>query len=237
MASFEHQVAGHAGNILESENGTLLKLVTHVEHQFYQEAQGTPLVTAMPKYFGSRKMTVDNEEQEYIEMENLLAGCINPSIMDVKLGKILYGRDATPEKRLRMEEQAVETTSGATGLRICGMKLWNGNSYESFDRKYGRSLNPSTLQQGFNKYFEHCTDTLSIVDAMVLKIDEMVSALKNVNCSFGGVSLLMVYSKDKVVVRLMDFAHSHFVQDHDNDVELALQELKKRLIAVKSNAN
>jgi hypothetical protein len=45
--------------------------------------------------------------------------------MDVKIGRRLYDDDATIEKRQKMEQQTLMTTSGSVGLRICGLKVLN----------------------------------------------------------------------------------------------------------------
>ncbi|TYJ52526.1 hypothetical protein B9479_006886, partial [Cryptococcus floricola] len=40
--------------------------------------------------------------------------------MDAKLGTVLFGPDASEEKRKRMDKQAHETTTHETGLRLTG---------------------------------------------------------------------------------------------------------------------
>jgi hypothetical protein len=56
-------------------------------------------------------------------LEDLLRHIKSPCVMDVKIGRRLYDDDATQEKRQKMEEQTLKTTSGSVGLRICGLKV------------------------------------------------------------------------------------------------------------------
>ena len=44
-------------------------------------------------------------------------------MIDIKLGRILYDKDTSEEKRLRMEQVSSDTTSGSLGFRICGMQV------------------------------------------------------------------------------------------------------------------
>jgi 1D-myo-inositol-tetrakisphosphate 5-kinase/inositol-polyphosphate multikinase len=47
----------------------------------------------------------------------------HPSILDVKLGTILYAPDAKEEKKARMEKQAKTSTTWETGLRLTGCQV------------------------------------------------------------------------------------------------------------------
>lgn len=56
-------------------------------------------------------------------LENILHGFTKPCILDLKMGGLLYDEDASEEKRERMINHSITTTSGLLGLRICGMKV------------------------------------------------------------------------------------------------------------------
>lgn len=43
--------------------------------------------------------------------------------MDLKMGSLLYDEDATKEKRERMIQHSLNTTSSSLGLRISGLKV------------------------------------------------------------------------------------------------------------------
>jgi 1D-myo-inositol-tetrakisphosphate 5-kinase/inositol-polyphosphate multikinase len=56
-------------------------------------------------------------------LENLSHPFLKPNILDIKLGRVLYDEDATPEKRERMEKTAREMTSLETGVRLTGFQV------------------------------------------------------------------------------------------------------------------
>jgi hypothetical protein len=56
-------------------------------------------------------------------LQNLSNSFTSPCILDLKLGAILYDRDATEEKRLKMEKAAKRGTSFDTGIRMTGFQV------------------------------------------------------------------------------------------------------------------
>ena len=212
---FDMQVAGHTGTIRKLDSFILKPLVPQ-ELEFYEKSQSLPIKQIIPKYHG----LIEN----YLKLENLIHGLNESSVMDVKVGKKLYGWDATIEKRARMEEQSMITTSGQLGLRICGMKKWNGISHESFDKSFGRNLTVDTIQDGFKLFFQ----TNQQLQNCILELKTMIRILKMVNCWFGGSSILLMipkHNEDLVMVKMVDFAHSHYCNEHEDDVESSLERL------------
>lgn len=58
-----------------------------------------------------------------IVLENISHTFLKPNILDIKLGRVLYDRHASEEKRARMEKTARETTSWETGVRLTGFQV------------------------------------------------------------------------------------------------------------------
>lgn len=56
-------------------------------------------------------------------LENLAHAYTHPSILDVKLGTVLYSPDASLEKRERMERASRGSTSWETGIRLTGCQV------------------------------------------------------------------------------------------------------------------
>jgi 1D-myo-inositol-tetrakisphosphate 5-kinase/inositol-polyphosphate multikinase len=56
-------------------------------------------------------------------LENVSYPFFRPNILDIKLGTVLYGDDASPEKVARMIETARKTTSLETGVRLTGFQV------------------------------------------------------------------------------------------------------------------
>jgi 1D-myo-inositol-tetrakisphosphate 5-kinase/inositol-polyphosphate multikinase len=58
-----------------------------------------------------------------IQLQDIAHSYSQPCIFDIKIGQRLYDDDASFEKQERMKKQAMETTTGTLGLRICGLKV------------------------------------------------------------------------------------------------------------------
>ncbi|KAI8841746.1 hypothetical protein BC829DRAFT_9774 [Chytridium lagenaria] len=107
LLPFDHQVAGHQDALFKVDDHTLAKATTDVEARFYRDAVGTALERFMPQLrgFGQHKdlvrkpKTIDASQEEdntvTVLMENVLVGFVGPCIADVKIGKRLYGDDAS----------------------------------------------------------------------------------------------------------------------------------------------
>lgn len=65
----------------------------------------------------------DDAQVHHVVLENLSHSFVRPNVIDIKLGTVLWGADATPEKRARMERSARDTTSLVTGIRLTGFKV------------------------------------------------------------------------------------------------------------------
>ncbi|KAJ3412894.1 hypothetical protein HDV05_008758 [Chytridiales sp. JEL 0842] len=223
---FQHQVAGHSASLFQLPNGLLAKPLSEIERSFYDATRSTPLSNFMPKCSGVAELKVslptneelsrakrgesiaDKPDEEAkaaipcLQLQNVLCDLNHPSIMDIKLGTRVYGEDASPEKAARMEKQARITTSGECGLRICGMKSSNVDAVP-----------------------------LELLEIIKQRLEDLESALREVECRVYGSSLLIAFDasaapapksnergnhedvlkelEGKVVVKLIDFAHSH----------------------------
>ena len=89
-----------------------------------------------------------------IVLENLEHGFKNPNVLDLKLGARLYEDGTKPEKAERLDKVAAETTSGSLNFRIAGMKVWNGNNHDVYDKFYGRKFNDQNIQDGFRHFLQ-----------------------------------------------------------------------------------
>ena len=68
------------------------------------------------------KVLVDDPIQSVV-LENLAHAYTRPSILDVKLGTVMYAPDASVEKRAKMEAKMREGTSLETGMRLTGCQV------------------------------------------------------------------------------------------------------------------
>jgi hypothetical protein len=165
--------AGHAG-VMRS-GSLIIKPCTQAEIEFYAEAyQSQPaFATWMPTYMGQLTLNkpgtpvkgggggvvgglgLESERfEQAVVLENLEWGFRRPSVLDIKLGKVLTDEKASEEKRLRLEKVSIGTTSWDNHIRLAGMRvlpLFRG----LIDERYG-------IQQTANTQFipKH-TDELS----------------------------------------------------------------------------
>ena len=58
-----------------------------------------------------------------IKLQNLSNDFTKPNILDIKLGTRLYDENASPEKKQRMIQTAMKTTSLETGIRMTGFQV------------------------------------------------------------------------------------------------------------------
>jgi 1D-myo-inositol-triphosphate 3-kinase len=90
------QAAGHANSVAEEsgEQGSILKIFDQAEADNYSEIwngdQPEPLQEFIPQFGGIVPVQVGTEDshetQEFLRIENLLTGFVNPHIMDCKMG-------------------------------------------------------------------------------------------------------------------------------------------------------
>lgn len=114
------------------------------------------------------------QTDQSIVLENIAAGFKKPNILDIKLGARLWDENARPEKRARLDKVAAESTSSSLGLRIAGMRTWQGQGakdptaqdeklrglvdleketeYWVYNKMYGRKLSVQNVMQGFADY-------------------------------------------------------------------------------------
>jgi len=67
-----------------------------------------------------------------IKLQNLSNDFTKPNILDIKLGTQLYADDAPPEKKQRMIQAAMKTTSLETGIRMTGFQVSPRNNTAPF---------------------------------------------------------------------------------------------------------
>ena len=99
-----------------------------------------------------------------IVLENVASGFKNPNILDVKLGAQLWGDDAPPAKRAKLDIVAEQSTSKPLGFRCAGAKMWLGaevaasdgpelKGYRKYDKHWGRELTVETVKGAFADFF------------------------------------------------------------------------------------
>lgn len=149
-----------------------------------------------------------------VVLENVAAGFKKPNILDVKLGARLWSDDAPMAKRVKLDKVAEETTSKPLGLRIAGMKTYQGalsngehnvtpDSYRLYDKMYGRTFTAETIAQGFEEYFQltEGVKAKGVIRKVIRRFMEDLRAMESViekeESRMYSASLLFVYEGDR----------------------------------------
>lgn len=149
-----------------------------------------------------------------VVLENVAAGFKKPNILDVKLGARLWADDAPMAKRVKLDKVAEETTSKPLGLRIAGMKTYQGalsngehnvtpDSYRLYDKMYGRTFTAETIAQGFEEYFQltEGVKAKGVIRKVIRRFMEDLRAMESViekeESRMYSASLLFVYEGDR----------------------------------------
>lgn len=138
-----------------------------------------------------------------IVLENLEHGFSKPNVLDLKLGSRLCDpKNTTSEKAQRLDSVASQTTSGSLGFRIAGMKVWNGKSFDTYDKLYGRNFTADNVKDGFATFFsglasglkvDEAAELLETIEAEISKARHMLERLESRMYS---ASILIVYEGD-----------------------------------------
>ncbi|MCJ1430237.1 hypothetical protein MMC29_008154 [Sticta canariensis] len=163
---------------------------------------------------GGGKITTETA----IMLENVAEHYKKPNILDLKLGARLWADDAPRAKREKLDRNAEETTSKALGLRIAGMRIWQGleptndseplvDGYRVYDKHYGRALTSETVRQGFEHFFRiRKGDVLNkwvkrVIRRFIEYLEGLQSALEKEESRMYSSSLLFVYEGDRAALQ------------------------------------
>lgn len=229
LKAYENAAAGHDG-VLSDESGELvIKPCTEAEIAFYQEslAEHPKFYELMPTFMGTLSLgapqvpgdstteTLTQEEKDQkllhgkklttetgIVLENLAYGFNKPNVLDIKLGSRLYADGTEPEKAKRLDKVASETTSGSLNFRIAGMTVWNGKSFDTYDKFYGRKFNADNVKDGFATFFSSLAagasndDARQLLETILAEITKARHSLERSESRMYSASILIVYEGD-----------------------------------------
>ncbi|WWC73325.1 uncharacterized protein I206_107292 [Kwoniella pini CBS 10737] len=187
-----NQVAGHDGVMSDASGSLVIKPALPREIAFYQTLNSSSredpirkLKPFVPKFYGTLRLEGQlssegdikglpgkEEIPESVVIQNLSYAFTHPNIIDVKLGKVLYGPDASEEKKYRMDKQARDTTTHETGIRLTGFTTWHEptQSYIVTPKSFGKTISVSQLPEGMKRFFPLPNDVVpSLVSASPTK--------------------------------------------------------------------
>lgn len=215
-SKFEHQVAGHTSKMVR-RYGERCIIKPQIkpdlfqrEVQFYEEIfksrKSAPAF--IPRYHG----LVEVEEEEagtesitplskrpYIILEDFTLNYVQPSMIDIKIGQQTFEPTASKEKIARELKKYPHQQD--IGFRITGMKVWDSTfrQYRSFDKWFGRSLEPSHVIFGLAYYFFNGeTFNIRVLEDSIRSLQNIVSWMQSqTRYKFFCSSILVVYDSDR----------------------------------------
>jgi len=235
----ETQIAGHGScndgqrGMLMHESGFVLKPVQAPpkglrEVSFYQTISTSTSETDIKfkaltaKFFGTDSVKLANGDlSEYLVLENLTQGFSRPCVMDVKIGSVTYGPDASEAKKGK-EAQSYAGTKIPFGFSVLGIISNSNNGFKRLTKAFGKSLSENNIDDVLDNFLSLPSGLAKVVAGCFLeKLDEFIEFFsKQTTYHVYASSLLFVYDFDAldlesencnlgdfVRLKLIDFAH------------------------------
>jgi len=233
----ETQIAGHGScndgqrGMLMHESGFVLKPVQAPpkglrEVTFYQTISTSTTETdskfkaLTAKFFGTDSVKLSNgDHSEYLVLENLTQGFSKPCVMDVKIGSVTYGPDASEAKKGK-EAQSYAGTKLPFGFSVLGIISNSNKGFKRLTKAFGRSLSEENIDDVLDNFLDIEDGLAKIVARCFLeKLDEFLDFFSQQKTyHVYASSLLFVYDydalesencnlRDLVRLKLIDFAH------------------------------
>ncbi|XAR50417.1 Inositol-polyphosphate multikinase [Bertholletia excelsa] len=244
-----HQVAGH-----QAADGMLGPLIDDLgrfykplqgdergsnEVAFYKSFSSNLKIPAhirkfFPIFYGTQVAEASDRSglRPHLVLQDVTSGCINPSIMDIKIGSRTWPPLASEDYIEKCFKKDMETTSAQLGFRISGLKIY-GNEESGFwkpKRKYVQTLSAEDVRLVLKKFVSSNAfadsdsdldcDFASIVyrgsDGILAQLLELKVWFEDQTLfHFYSCSILMMFEKEVALkggksgalVKLVDFAH------------------------------
>ena len=229
----EHQIAGHFYGRSTTKVGLLQRCSTRDilkpllspprgprEHQFYVDMFSDKISDVLLEFrpfIPTLLGTYQFNGMTYLVLENIIGSYEHPSIIDIKVGRVTYDHEATPEKIQRQIEKF--KPAAEIGFQMLGWKTYrpSDNMYIYHDKRCARSLTKDELIYGMAQFFgapecDHRPYARAVLER--LAVLERIMA-KQYEFVFIASSILIVYDSRRrkgqndidFDVRLVDFAH------------------------------
>uniref|UniRef100_A0A182WD30 Kinase n=1 Tax=Anopheles minimus TaxID=112268 RepID=A0A182WD30_9DIPT len=148
------------------DDGSVLKPVAKLlagprEIKFYEQIEKATgeqkelvlLRELTPQYRGHQKLPIGGELIEFLKLEDLTQGMLEPCIMDVKIGRRSWDPIATEEKR-RYEASKYAESREAYGFCIPGFQFYSLQTgrLQRYGKEYGKKLTEVTVKDALRRF-------------------------------------------------------------------------------------
>lgn len=246
----DHQVAGH-----QARNGVLGPLIDD-SGRFYKPLQndergskevafyelfssniGIPnrIHRFFPNFHGTQLIEASDGSglHPHLVLQDIVSGCLNPSIIDIKIGSRTWPPQASEDYIKKCFEKDRKSTSLPLGFRISGLQIYRSNEsgFWKPDKKVIKKFTIEDVRLVLRKFVSSNASVDSDMDpdcsfastvyggsngvlAQLLELKEWLE--HQTIFHFYSCSILMVYEKESILearssgaeIKLVDFAHA-----------------------------
>jgi len=169
------------------------------------------LASFMPSYYGSQALPIADSMCLFLQLDDIAARFIQPSIIDIKIGAQTYDPIASADKiaiERRKYPSAIEL-----GFRFLGMMVHQQHTVIARDKHWGKTVLPEHVNNAIAEYLSGTSHPLAVVDEFLQRLRSIANWFERQRrFHFYSSSLLLIYESDekrgpKIDVRMIDFSH------------------------------
>jgi len=225
VEEFLHQIAGHTNETVKRFNHKYVLKPQNKPHLFKREVDfytrtfqepenSSSAIQFVPQFHG----VIDIKDKGYIIkngglsqkgatsipciiLDDLTSEYEKPCLIDIKMGKQTFEPTASEDKIAR--EIKKYPYQEEIGFRLTGLKVWEkvSESYNLYDKHFGRSLIPEQVIPGLALYFYDGEEfRLDVIQSLIIKLEEILVWMKQqIHYKFFCSSILVVYDASAIM--------------------------------------